>query len=64
MNARRRRDLLLQEVGKKAAQVSQKMQNGAAACDVEQELRDKIYLPFDFKFEVGISRRLANNRTT
>ena len=47
-----RRDLLLQEFGKKAAQVSQRMQDGAAACGVEQELRDKVFLPFDFKFEV------------
>jgi len=32
--------------------VSQRMQDGAAACGVEQELRDKVFLPFDFKFEV------------
>jgi hypothetical protein len=47
-----RRDLLLQEIGKNAAQLSHKMENGAAACGVEQEVRDKIYPPFDFKFEV------------
>jgi predicted Rdx family selenoprotein len=47
-----RRDVLLQEIGKKETQLSHKMENGATACGVEQRVREKIFPPFDFKLEV------------
>jgi hypothetical protein len=47
-----RRDKLVQEIGKNAAQLSHTMEDGAAACGVEKAQRDRVYAPFDFKFEV------------
>lgn len=47
-----RRDMLQQEIIKKAVQFSSRIESGAAKCGVAAEIREKIYPPFDFKFEV------------
>jgi hypothetical protein len=47
-----RRDKLLQEIGRNAAQLSHTMEDGAAACGVEKTLLDKVYAPIDFKFDI------------
>lgn len=47
-----RRDMLHQEILRKAAQLSPGIKNGAANCGIAAEVRERFYPPFDFKFQV------------
>lgn len=47
-----RRDILEQEIITKAARLSAKIDNGATNCGITAELREQLYPPFGFKFQV------------
>ena len=47
-----RLDLLRQDFAKKDSQVSKQMRDGAMACGIGEEALNRIFKPFDFKFEV------------